>query len=77
MDTLGYSSLPPTALGRQDDEEATSGTVSQPMPGFWLLECASGARVSSRFTVKRRDVTQSEIISAVANECFTQNVHGL
>ncbi|GFY19506.1 histone-lysine N-methyltransferase SETMAR [Trichonephila clavipes] len=26
MDSLGHSSFPPTALGRQDDEEATPGT---------------------------------------------------
>ncbi|GFV10168.1 hypothetical protein TNCV_3661201 [Trichonephila clavipes] len=26
MESLGHSLLPPTALGRQDDEEATSGT---------------------------------------------------
>ncbi|GFV73458.1 hypothetical protein TNCV_3389741 [Trichonephila clavipes] len=29
MDSLGHSSLPPTALGRQDDEETTSGVVTQ------------------------------------------------
>ncbi|GFV72674.1 hypothetical protein TNCV_411931 [Trichonephila clavipes] len=27
MDSLGHSSFPPTALGRQDDEEVTPGTV--------------------------------------------------
>ncbi|GFW94577.1 uncharacterized protein TNCV_4246181 [Trichonephila clavipes] len=27
MENLGYSSLPPTTLGRQDDEEATPGNV--------------------------------------------------
>ncbi|GFW82686.1 hypothetical protein TNCV_3492581 [Trichonephila clavipes] len=30
MDSLGHSSLPPTALDRQDDEEATSGARSLP-----------------------------------------------
>ncbi|GFY07132.1 hypothetical protein TNCV_276791, partial [Trichonephila clavipes] len=29
MESLGHSSLPPTALGRQDDEEATSVLLGQ------------------------------------------------
>ncbi|GFX43603.1 hypothetical protein TNCV_510521 [Trichonephila clavipes] len=28
MDSLGHSSFPPTALGRQDDEEATPGLLA-------------------------------------------------
>ncbi|GFV56275.1 hypothetical protein TNCV_106311 [Trichonephila clavipes] len=27
MDSLGHSSFPPTALGRQDDEEETPGVI--------------------------------------------------
>ncbi|GFU28024.1 hypothetical protein TNCV_3153511 [Trichonephila clavipes] len=30
MENLGHSSLPPTALGRRDDEEATSGGYRAP-----------------------------------------------
>ncbi|GFX73620.1 uncharacterized protein TNCV_1263891 [Trichonephila clavipes] len=36
MDSLGHSSFPPTALGRQDDEEAT--------PGFTCRNCGGGDR---------------------------------
>ncbi|GFW40007.1 hypothetical protein TNCV_5116901 [Trichonephila clavipes] len=70
MDSLGHSSFPPTALGRQDDEEATSGERSLQITSLNLL---NKIVIFEKESAKRilADKLYAKICAKVVQKCLS------
>ncbi|GFW81261.1 uncharacterized protein TNCV_376091 [Trichonephila clavipes] len=70
MDRLGHSSLPPTALGRQDDEEVTSGKIELRED----LKSRRGLAVSLEIICHNCEESTSTMSSKISNKCYDVNL---
>ncbi|GFU63804.1 uncharacterized protein TNCV_3496161 [Trichonephila clavipes] len=72
MDSLGHSSFPPTALGRQDDEEATPGCNNRiVMAQRKHLDDFLRGRIIGRLECRRTQLEVSEELG-IAQSVFSR-----